>query len=86
MKNNKLAGAALDVFENEPLELSNPLITLDNVVVTPHIAWCTHESMARSNMTVATEVLKVLDGKKPTYKFLANHDVLENRVSRYSPV
>ena len=75
LKDGVIAGAALDVFEKEPFDPSNPLISLDNVIVTPHIAWCTKESMERSNMAVAIQVLNILKGKKPSYRYLANPNV-----------
>lgn len=39
LKNNRIAGAALDVFEREPLPRQHPLTRLDNVVLTSHIGW-----------------------------------------------
>jgi len=39
LRNCKIAGAALDVFEEEPIGPDNPLTTLENIVLTPHIAW-----------------------------------------------
>ncbi len=62
-----IAGAALDVFEEEPLPLPNPLAVMDNVILTPHaIAWT--DQMARDNSIVACEnVLTVLRGEIPAY-------------------
>lgn len=50
----RLAAAGLDVFASEPLEPDDPLLSLDNVVVTPHVAYLTAETMARS-IRVAAE-------------------------------
>jgi D-3-phosphoglycerate dehydrogenase len=72
----QIAGAALDVFETEPLQLSHPFLDLDNVIVTPHIAWCTHESLHRVNMIVAHEVKNILQGKTPNRRYVANPEVL----------
>jgi len=44
----RVAGAGLDVFDNEPVALTNPLLRRDDVVVTPHIAWLTRETLQRS--------------------------------------
>jgi D-3-phosphoglycerate dehydrogenase len=72
----EIAGAALDVYEKEPPAKNHPLFQFDNVIVTPHIAWCTHESMKRSNIIVAKEIKKVLENRLPNPKFLANPQVL----------
>ncbi|MDQ2784346.1 MAG: hydroxyacid dehydrogenase [Chloroflexota bacterium] len=62
-----IAGAALDVFEEEPLPLPNPLAEMDNVILTPHaIAWT--DQMARDTSTVAcNSILTVLKGDIPEY-------------------
>jgi D-3-phosphoglycerate dehydrogenase len=59
----KLAGAALDVFENEPLSLDNPLIGMENVILTPHLAASSKEALARMATQIAESVLSVLNGK-----------------------
>jgi phosphoglycerate dehydrogenase-like enzyme len=43
-----LSAAGLDVFNEEPLPTGNPLLSLDNVVATPHMAWLTNETFTRS--------------------------------------
>lgn len=54
LKDGRLAAAGLDVFAQEPVNPANPLLGLDNVVVLPHVAWLTPETMARS-LDVAVE-------------------------------
>ena len=68
-----IAGAALDVFEEEPPKHDNPLFKMDNVLVTPHFASCTYEAYQREAFMAVEQVLKVLRGKKP--KFVANPEV-----------
>ena len=65
LQERKIAGAGLDVFEKEPLEKDNPLITLDNVILTPHSAALTQECVIRLALGAARAVVDVLHGKKP---------------------
>ncbi|HET6469942.1 MAG TPA: 2-hydroxyacid dehydrogenase [Geminicoccaceae bacterium] len=48
LRNGRLGGAALDVFAHEPLPADHPLLALDNVVLAPHLAWLTAETLERS--------------------------------------
>jgi len=66
LKTRAIAGAASDVFEEEPPSPSNPLLGLDNFVATPHSAAHTEESLIRMSL-VAEDILRVLDGKEPHY-------------------
>jgi D-3-phosphoglycerate dehydrogenase len=70
----KIAGAALDVFSQEPPVLENPLFKLDNFIGTPHLGGVTVEALKRMAITVAEEILCVLGGQKP--KYLVNPQVL----------
>lgn len=56
LKEEKIAGAAVDVFEKEPLETGNPLITLPNFLATPHIGGNTQEALYRVGMGVVTGI------------------------------
>ena len=60
LRSGKVAGAALDVFSEEPY--TGPLLELDNVVVTPHLAASTDEAQDRAGVIVAEQVLAALDG------------------------
>src|SRR6187402_107600 len=60
IRSGKLAGAALDVFSAEPY--SGPLLELDQVVVTPHLAASTDEAQDRAGVIVAEQVVAALDG------------------------
>ncbi len=61
-----LAGAALDVMEKEPPETSL-LFTLENVLITPHMAWYSEEAGADLQRMAAEEVSRVLQGKPPLF-------------------
>lgn len=73
LKATKIAGAAIDVFQQEPLPPDHPLLTLENVVVTPHVAWVTDQGTARMAAHPIENVLAFLDGKP---QFVVNPDVL----------
>ncbi|MQA96985.1 MAG: hydroxyacid dehydrogenase [Streptosporangiales bacterium] len=60
-----LGGAALDVFEVEPLAADSPLRTMENVFITPHIGGATEEAKARAMNTVEINIRRVIDGKPP---------------------
>jgi D-3-phosphoglycerate dehydrogenase len=65
LKEGTIAGAALDVFENEPPALDNPLLGLSNVILSPHVAGSTRESNERIAIAAVQAVLDVLEGKTP---------------------
>src|SRR5207249_2883777 len=60
LKSGKVGGAALDVFSTEPY--SGPLLELDNVVATPHLAASTEEAQDRAGLIIAEQVAAALDG------------------------
>lgn len=62
-----IAGAGLDVTEKEPPDVDNPLLTLDNVILTPHIASASDRSRAERPRWMGLEVGRVLSGKWPMY-------------------
>jgi len=66
LKKQKIAGAGLDVYEQEPPK-DNPLLTLDSVMLTPHIGANTKEGQIRAGTVCAEQILKVLDGKEPDF-------------------
>ena len=63
LKNEKISGAGLDVFDVEPTPSSNPLFKLNNVILSPHIAGVTVESTVRMATETVQNVLDVLDDK-----------------------
>jgi len=60
-----IAGAGLDIFEKEPVDPGNPLLKMDNVVVTPHTASYSDASFKRLKISVGQEVARVLSGQWP---------------------
>lgn len=70
LKCGKLAGAALDVAENEPLSTSSPLLTLDNLFVTPHSAWYSEESSKELKRKVAEEAVRFLINEPVRYSVI----------------
>lgn len=63
LKENAIAGAALDVFIEEPLPKNHPLLELDNVVLTPHLGWPTDSGFEGFAENAATNILDYLEGK-----------------------
>lgn len=77
LKEGWIAGAGLDVFEKEPIEPDDPLLKLENVVVTPHIGSASHETRNKMAELTATGIIKVLKGEMPENLF--NPDVMNIR-------
>jgi D-3-phosphoglycerate dehydrogenase len=65
LQNGALAGAALDVFDPEPPDLSSPLLRDERVIVTPHAAFASQESLVELRTRVARQVADVLTGRRP---------------------
>lgn len=62
-----IAGAALDVTENEPISIDSPLLKMDNVIITPHSAWYSEEAMIELRQKAAKNIVHVLSGEKTPY-------------------
>jgi D-3-phosphoglycerate dehydrogenase len=77
LKDKKIAGAGLDVFDSEPLEENSIWRTLDNVTTTTHIAGTTTEVLTKSPYLLFEDIEKLFKGEKP--QFILNPEVLENK-------
>ena len=75
LSEKKIAGAAIDVFSKEPPSADSPLFRLDNVVLSPHIAAYTLETICRMDMMNAEDIVKFFRGENPRY--VANAEVLD---------
>ena len=67
LKDGKLAGAAVDVFEQEPPSKENKLLSLDNVILSPHIGASTKEAQIQAGTVCAGQMLKVLNDEEPEF-------------------
>lgn len=66
LSEGKIAGAGIDVFETEPPK-DNKLLSLDNVILTPHLGANTKEAQIRAGTICAEQMLKVLNGEEPEF-------------------
>ena len=64
LEQNKIAGAGLDVFEKEPVDSNNRLLKLDNVVLTPHVAYKTEEALNRRMEVTVKNIADFRDNNK----------------------
>ena len=82
---DRIAGAGLDVFEIEPIERENPLLTMSNVIVTPHVASASSRMMPEARRKLGREIASALLGDWP--RSAVNPDVLRNSgLRRWQPM
>ena len=74
LESGKLFGAGLDVYNNEPPEAANALLSLPQVISAPHMAGVTWEAWNRMAYTAVRNVIEVLDGK-PNHEHTVNPQV-----------
>ena len=67
LETKKIAGAGLDTVEQEPFDLSNPLLDMENVLVAPHIGGATKEASTRSSVACAVAVDDYFSGRTPKF-------------------
>jgi len=78
LKRGVIAGAGIDVFEKEPPDASNPLFQIPSVILTPHSAALTKDSVAKLAEGAAENALRVLEGKPPS--FSPNWDTVQAKM------
>jgi phosphoglycerate dehydrogenase-like enzyme len=76
LQERTIAGAALDVFVEEPLAANHPLLQLDNAVLTPHLGWPTDSGFAGFAENAVANILDYLDGKLTR---VVNPDAMQHR-------
>ena len=67
IRSGKIAGAALDAFEEEPLPADSPILQCENVILTPHTGAETKQAYHKVSMVAAQNVIDTLDGKEPKF-------------------
>jgi len=78
LKEKWIAGAALDVMEKEPPDWKEPLLKLDNIIITPHISFYSEESYVELKTKVAEAVCSVLKGELP--RAMVNPQVTKRKI------
>ena len=86
LQEGRIQGAGLDVFENEPIDDDDPLLSLDNVILTPHSICWTDECFDGNGKSACESIIAIATGKLPNY--IVNRDVLdnpllENKIARF---
>lgn len=84
LRNQQIAGAGLDVWEEEPPAADHPLLAFDNVLVSPHTAGITRQSRHNIAKIAAEQMLAILDGKRPPR--LLNPEVWPAYCERFAKV
>jgi D-3-phosphoglycerate dehydrogenase len=84
LQDGEIAGAGLDVFETEPADPENPLLHMDNVIVTPHVASATARMQPETRRRLGMEIATALQGRWP--RSAVNPEVLsKTKLDRWQP-
>lgn len=65
LKEGRIAGAAFDVYDTWPVQPDNPLLKLDNVILTPHMGGATDETILRYSLMIAEDIERFIRGERP---------------------
>ncbi|HPL99657.1 MAG TPA: hydroxyacid dehydrogenase [Bacillota bacterium] len=82
LRKKEIAGAGIDVFMTEPVSADNPMRNMENVVLTPHVAGYTAESLRRISEQCTQNCIQALKGEIP--EFVVNRDVLPKWKERFA--
>ena len=77
LNEGRLAGAAIDTFEEEPVDPEHPLLKMDNVVMSPHVAGQAQEVLRNSSLAGAEAITRELRGERPDH--IINPEAFKNR-------
>jgi len=77
LKEGRIQGAALDVFDEEPLQQDNPFLEVDNVLATPHLGGAARDVLRHQSDMISTDIVRYLNGEPPRY--LWNPEALEKK-------
>lgn len=77
LQEEKIAGAGLDVLEQEPIDPSNPLVAMDNVLTAPHIGGATKEASIRSSVACAQAIDDFFSGRTPKFVVPELRDLIQ---------
>ncbi|HVL59740.1 MAG TPA: NAD(P)-dependent oxidoreductase [Burkholderiaceae bacterium] len=83
LRSRRIRGAVLDVFDRQPLEPGHPLLALDNVVLTPHLAGITADSLTRMSEGAVDAAMRLLAFERPQH--LVNPQVWDAHLRRRAP-
>lgn len=67
LRNQKIAGAALDVMEEEPISPDSPLLSMEQCLITSHCAWYSENSLNRLQRFAAMEIVRLFNGERPKH-------------------
>ncbi|MBV9544397.1 MAG: dehydrogenase [Chloroflexi bacterium] len=77
LREGRIAGAALDVFEQEPIDPHDPILSLDNVILAPHAICWTDQCFRENGLSACRSILEVAAGRPPRY--VVNREVLDSK-------